>query len=119
DLTAADTVIVGAGIAGLSTALFLARAGHEIVVLDRGRPNGLASGGNAGSLHAQLLSFDHGAKAEGGGSPAARTLPLQLQSIALWQELSRESARDIEVKITGGLMVAETEEQLAFLVGKT
>lgn len=119
DLTAADTVIVGAGIAGLSTALFLARAGHEIVVLDRGRPNGLASGGNAGSLHAQLLSFDHGAKAEGGGSPAARTLPLQLQSIALWQELARESARDIEVKITGGLMVAETEEQLAFLVGKT
>jgi glycine/D-amino acid oxidase-like deaminating enzyme/NADPH-dependent 2,4-dienoyl-CoA reductase/sulfur reductase-like enzyme len=113
-----ETLVIGAGICGLSTALFLAREGREVAVIDRGEPNGLASGGNAGSLHAQLLSFDHGARAEGGGGPAARTLPLQRDSIALWAELQRDSGRDIEMKVTGGVMVAESEAQLRFLAEK-
>ena len=111
----ASVVVIGAGLAGISTALFLARAGIDVVVLDRGWPNGQASGGNAGSLHAQLLSFDHGAKAEGGGSPAAKTLPLQRDSILLWQQLERELEADFELKITGGLMVAETPPTSPFL----
>ncbi len=115
----ASAVVIGAGVAGISTALFLARAGIAVVVLDRGRPNAQASGGNAGSLHAQLLSFDHGAKAEAGGSPAAKTLPLQRDSILLWQRLERELEADFEIKITGGLMVAETASDLAFLAEKT
>lgn len=118
-VSATDIVVIGAGIAGLSTALFLARGGAEVVVLDRGAVNGRASGGNAGSLHGQLLSFDHGAKAEGGGSPAARTLPLQRDSIALWRALERELNADFEIALTGGLMVAETERDLAFLAAKT
>ncbi|WP_413989115.1 FAD-dependent oxidoreductase [Labrys okinawensis] len=117
--TEVSVLVIGAGIAGLSTALFLARHGREVVVLDRGYANARASGGNAGSLHAQLLSFDHGARAEGGGSPAARTLPLQRDSIALWAELERELHRDFEMRITGGLMVAENQRDLAFLVEKT
>ena len=115
----AATVVIGAGIVGVSTALFLARAGHDVVVLDRGQPNAGASGGNAGSLHAQLLSFDYGDKAEAGGTPAARTLPLQRASIDLWQTLERELGADFEIKITGGVMVAETERDLAFLAAKT
>ena len=115
----AHTVIIGAGVAGLSTALFLARAGHDVVVLDRNAVNSGASGGNAGSLHAQLLSFDHGAKAEAGGGPAAKTLPLQLASIALWQTLEKELAADFEISISGGLMVAESEAHLRFIEAKT
>ncbi|MBS7700279.1 MULTISPECIES: FAD-dependent oxidoreductase [unclassified Chelatococcus] len=113
------TLIIGAGIAGLSTALFLARNGEDVIVLERGFPGGLASGGNAGSLHAQLLSFDHGARAEGGGGAAARTLPLQRDSILLWQRLEQELGRDFEMTITGGLMVAETEAHMRFLEEKT
>ncbi|MCW6511473.1 FAD-dependent oxidoreductase [Lichenifustis flavocetrariae] len=115
----ADVVVIGAGIAGLSTALYLARTGIDVLVLDRAEPNSLASGGNAGSLHGQLLSFDHGARAEAGGGPAARTLPLQRDSIALWTALERELGADFEIKRTGGLMVAETERDLAFLDAKT
>lgn len=117
--TEVATLVIGAGIVGLSTALFLARAGHPVMAIDRGHPNGGASGGNAGSLHAQLLSFDHGARAEAGGGPAACTLPLQADSIRLWQQLERELGADLELKITGGLMVAESARDLAFLEAKT
>ena len=116
---AAKIVVIGAGIVGLSTALFLARAGEQVVVLDQGYPNGGASGGNAGSLHGQLLSFDHGTKAEAGGGPAARTLGLQAASIGLWRTLQHELGGDFELKITGGVMVAETEADLQVLAAKT
>jgi glycine/D-amino acid oxidase-like deaminating enzyme len=111
----AATVIIGAGIVGLSAALFLAREGEAVVVLDSRAPNAGASGGNAGSLHAQLLSFDHGADS----APAARTLPLQRDSIALWQSLALELGAELEISVTGGVMVAETERDLAFLHAKT
>lgn len=117
-VTRSATVVIGAGICGLATALFLARDGEDVVVVDRAQPNALASGGNAGSLHAQLLSFDHGARAEAGGGPAVRTLPLQRDSIALWAELQRDLGVDLEMKITGGLMVGETQAHLRFLADK-
>ena len=113
-----DVLIVGAGVVGLSAALFLARAGRRVLVVDQRWPNSGASGANAGSLHAQLLSFDFGAGATG-GERAARTLPLQQESIRLWRELERELGADFEIKITGGLMLAEHERDLALLESKT
>lgn len=109
-----DVLVIGAGVAGCSNALFLAQNGKSVAVVDRGSPNGEASGGNAGSLHVQLLSFDYGSKAEGGGGPAAKTLPLQQASANLWEELISDLG-DIEFKRTGGLMVAESEAQMHFL----
>lgn len=117
--TEIDTLVIGAGIAGLSTALFLARRGHAVAVVDRGYPNAGSSGANAGSLHAQLLSFDFGAKAEAGGGPAAHTLPFQRDSILLWQQLETELGKDFEIKVTGGLMLADNEPALRFLEAKT
>ena len=114
----ADVIVIGAGIAGVSTALHLARAGIDVVVIDCGVPNNQASGGNAGSLHVQLLSFDYGRKAEVGGGPAAQALPLQQASAILWGEWAGELDTDIEFKRTGGLMVAETEQQMGFLKKK-
>ena len=45
-----DLVVVGAGIAGASTACFAARAGLRVVVVDRGLPSGGASGRTAGYI---------------------------------------------------------------------
>ncbi|MGV3651260.1 MAG: FAD-dependent oxidoreductase, partial [Devosia sp.] len=113
-----DLLVIGAGITGASTALFAARDGADVLVIDRSAPNSQASGGNAGSLHVQLLSWDFGKKAMAGGSPAQRTLPLQRDSVALWKDLERELNSDFEIVTTGGLMVAENEEQGAFLRDK-
>ncbi|MDN7131342.1 FAD-dependent oxidoreductase [Halomonas sp. MC140] len=113
-----DVLVIGAGVAGSATAMSLAKQGVDVAVLDRGLPNGQASGGNAGSLHVQLLSFDFGKKAESGGGPAASTLPLQQASASLWEQLSKELDSDIEFKRNGGIMVAESEEQMRFLERK-
>lgn len=117
-VTSADLVVIGAGITGISAALHAARTGASVVCLDRGQLNGEASGGNAGSLHLQLLSWDFGGKAVGDGSLQLRTLPLQQESIALWQSLEKELAADFEIAVTGGLMVAENPAQIAFLEAK-
>ncbi len=114
----AEIVVIGGGIVGLCTALFLARSGNDVVVIERGRSNAMASGGNAGSLHAQLLSFDHDDRDGMAISAAARTLPLQRDAIALWRVLERELDTNFEMKLTGGLMVAGTGQDLAFLASK-
>jgi glycine/D-amino acid oxidase-like deaminating enzyme len=107
--------VIGGGIAGLSTAWFLARAGQEVLVLDRGEPGQEASGGNAGSLHVQLLSFDFATDSAHPHGPAARTLALQRDAAALWTEIEAELGTDLEIRRDGGLMVAESATELAAL----
>jgi glycine/D-amino acid oxidase-like deaminating enzyme len=114
----ADLIVIGGGVTGIAAALYAARSGARTVCLERGRINGEASGGNAGSLHLQLLSWDYGGKAVGDGDLQLRTLPLQAESIALWQSLERELGADFEIAVTGGLMVAENPDQIAFLEAK-
>ncbi len=114
----AGIVVIGGGIVGSCLAFYLAAAGADVVVVERDDVNLQASGANAGSLHVQLLSFDFGAKAEAGGGPAAATLPLGPWSISLWQELAASAGGDFEIRITGGLMVADTPRGMAFLEAK-
>ena len=69
------------------------------------------------SLHVQLLAFDFAL-----GAPpdnrAADTLPLGPASVALWQEIQRDTGEDLEMKVCGGLMLAESERDIEFLKGK-
>ncbi|MDB4516190.1 FAD-dependent oxidoreductase [Crocinitomicaceae bacterium] len=120
DLKAVDVevLVIGAGIAGCSTAFWLGREGIKSIIVDKGAANSQASGGNAGSLHVQLLSFDFGNKAESGGSPALKTLQLQKEAVALWKELQDELSKDFQIKTVGGLMVAENEQDVRFLEEK-
>ncbi len=114
----ADLLVVGGGVTGLSAALFAAREGARVTLLDRGRLGAEASGGNAGSLHLQLLSWDFGTKAVGGGDLQLRTLPLQAEAIDLWSDLERDLGAAFEIHRTGGLVVAETRAQIPFLEAK-
>lgn len=113
-----DTLVIGGGVAGSCLAYWLAREGIETLVVERDDVNLQASGANAGSLHVQLLSFDFGHNAPPGGNRAADALPLGPASIALWQEIERDTGQDLEVKVTGGLMLAESERDMAFLAAK-
>jgi glycine/D-amino acid oxidase-like deaminating enzyme len=114
----ADVVIVGAGVTGVSAALYAAKSGARTICLDRGFANAEASGGNAGSLHLQLLSWDFGDRAAGDGSAALATLVLQQESIELWRTLEKQTNSDFEMQLTGGMMVAESASQIEFLERK-
>ena len=49
-MTQGEIAVVGAGVIGLTIALRLAQAGHEVVVIDPGDPGAGASYGNAGTI---------------------------------------------------------------------
>ncbi|WP_421725017.1 FAD-dependent oxidoreductase [Bauldia sp.] len=113
-----EVAVIGGGVVGACVAFELARAGRDVVLLERDDANLQASGANAGSLHVQLLSFDFGDKAEAGGGPAADTLALGPWAVSLWQALAETCGHDFEIRVTGGLMVAETDAGMAFLEAK-
>jgi glycine/D-amino acid oxidase-like deaminating enzyme len=113
-----DTLVIGGGVAGSCVAYWLAREGIEAMVVERDDVNLQASGANAGSLHVQLLAFDFTGTAPVGPNRAADTLPLGPASIALWQEIQRDTGQDLEIKVTGGLMLAESARDIEILKGK-
>ena len=113
----ADLAVIGAGITGIVASLWAARTGARVVCLDRGAINGEASGGNAGSLHLQLLSWDFGKRNVFAEAPL-HTLPLQQEAIENWIALEKEYGQSFEIALTGGMMVAEDQEQMDFLKAK-
>lgn len=108
----AAVVVVGGGVVGMSLAAFLADEGREVVLLDAGSPAG--STANAGSLHVQMQSRFLRMYPE--QVPALESgLHLYPKAVAFWHELEASLEADFGMKMTGGLMVAETAEQLDFL----
>ncbi len=112
-----DTLVIGGGVAGSCLAYWLAHEGIEALVVERDEVNLQASGANAGSLHVQLLAFDFALDAPP-ANRAADTLPLGPASVALWQEIQRDTGQDLEMKVCGGLMLAENQRDIEFLKGK-
>ncbi|MFC7691105.1 FAD-dependent oxidoreductase [Paeniroseomonas aquatica] len=86
---ACDVLVVGGGAVGLSTALYLARDGADVLLVERGEAGMAASTANAGSLHVQLLTYDFDGQQRTG--PALDRLPLGPRSIALWREIAAEA----------------------------
>jgi glycine/D-amino acid oxidase-like deaminating enzyme len=109
------TLVVGGGILGLCVAGFLAAEGAEVAVIDAGRIGGTTA--NAGSLHVQLQSrFMQLYPDLVPGLEA--TLHLYPKAVAFWKRFAPTLGTEIDLKITGGLMVAESREQLEFLAQK-
>ena len=70
-----EVVIVGGGVAGCATALYLARRGIPVVVLEKGFAGAQASGVNFGGVR------QHGRD--------LAELPLSQRARALWPRLTR------------------------------
>ena len=114
-ITKTNVLVIGGGIIGISTALFLAREGFEVMIVDRDIANGQASGGNAGSLHLQLMSFDFSEETSTYESPAVGALSLQTRGVDAWRNLEKNIDADFELEITGGIMLAKNKHDLEFL----
>jgi len=113
-----DVLIVGGGLAGAAAAYYLARAGAEATLAERGDLNTQASGSNAGSIHAQIPHEPFVTEGEGWARAFAPTIPLMLESIRLWRGLEAELGQDLEVSLEGGILLAETEGQMRDIARK-
>lgn len=72
----ADCVVIGAGIVGVCTAYWLARAGMKVVLLEKGRVGAEQSSRNWGWCRQQNRD--------------ARELPLSTRSLELWQQMQAD-----------------------------
>lgn len=93
--SSAAVVVVGGGIIGVSTAWFLARAGLDVVLCEKGRVAGEQSSRNWGWVRQQ-------------GRDAAE-LPIMMESNDIWRTLSADIRFDVGFRQHGVLYIAETE----------
>jgi sarcosine oxidase subunit beta len=114
----ADVLIIGGGLIGCATAWHLARSGASVLLVEAGDINSGASGQNAGSLHFQMERrfLENG---EALADQAARIVALNRLAIAEWRGLENALGTDLHVSQQGGLMVAETPDQVALLEAKS
>lgn len=111
-----ETLVIGGGIVGLCASWFLAEEGLSVLCLDAGRDSGSAA--NAGSLHGQMQSRMERQFPER-IADYRRTLPIYPKAIDYWAEIAGSLGADIEYRVTGGLMIAESREQMAALTAKS
>ena len=95
----ADVVVIGAGVAGISTAWFLAQRGVDVLVLEKGRVAGEQSSRNWGWIRKQARDADE--------------LPIVIESQGIWAGLAKEIGEDIGFAQRGVAYLADTESQLA------
>ncbi|MBL8344404.1 MAG: FAD-binding oxidoreductase [Rubrivivax sp.] len=94
----ADVIIVGAGIHGCSTALFLALRGAKVLVLEKDHCARHASGVNAGGVR-QLMRH-------------VAEIPLSVLSMGLWERIAELVDDDCGFESHGQVLVAESEADL-------
>lgn len=94
-MTTADVVIIGAGIIGLSSGYWLAKAGAKVIILEKGR-----AGSEASSRATGFLSLR-------GEQPLES--PLAVEAERLWHTLDKELGSPTEWRPGGRLWAALTE----------
>jgi len=108
-----DVAIVGAGIAGLSLALALAREGASVVVLERGQVGDGASGRNAGFVLAGVAENFVAACRRYGTVRATRLWRFTLTNRVLLRALIERHGIGCDARWTGSLQVAGSDEEWA------
>ncbi len=100
---AADVVIIGGGIVGVSTAWFLAKQGVAVVLCEKGHVAGEQSGRNWGWVRVQGRD--------------TREIPMMLESLRIWDGLKEEIGEDVGFARGGCFFTARTDKQLDELAG--
>lgn len=95
---ACDVVILGGGVVGVMTALYLAEKGVKVVLCEKGRIAGEQSSRNWGWIRQQ------------GRHPAE--LPIMVESLRLWRGLSAEMP-GLGFRQEGVFYLAQTEREMA------
>lgn len=95
----ADVVVIGGGVIGVCTALYLARAGQSVVLLEKGRIAGEQSSRNWGWIRQQGRDSDE--------------LPIMIEALGRWKELAGETGVDFGLRQGGVTYFAESAKQLA------
>lgn len=95
---AADVIVIGGGIVGLSTAWFLARRGVRVILLDKGRFGWEQSSRNWGFVRQQ------------GRDPAE--LPMSALSNRIWCSLAADLDSDVEWVQGGNLALARDADDM-------
>ncbi|HYM90089.1 MAG TPA: FAD-dependent oxidoreductase, partial [bacterium] len=106
-----DVLIIGGGIVGCACAYYLTKEKVEWLVVDRGELHREGSGTNPGSLHIQLRRPERLYSDE----VLREFVPLKIEAARMWADIERELGCDLGVKLRGGFLVAETDEEYAFL----
>ncbi|MGW0763000.1 NAD(P)/FAD-dependent oxidoreductase [Streptomyces sp. NPDC002814] len=97
-----DVVVIGAGMVGAACALYAARAGLDVTVVDRGP----VAGGTTGAGEGNILVSDKEPGPE---------LDLALLSSRLWVKLAAEFGKSVEYETKGGVVVATSPGGLVAL----
>ena len=100
----ADVVVIGAGVSGLSSAYFLARAGKDVIVVEKGTVGGEASGRSGGMISERV------------DDPPL--IPLAVESVRLWATMDEELGYPTEFTHQGRLQVAVTEEEMGGIISE-
>ena len=100
---AADVVVIGGGVIGVTSALFLARRGLSVVLVEKGRVAGEQSSRNWGWIRQQGRDPDE--------------LPVMIEARRIWQALAADCGEDIGLVQGGVTYLARTRRALADLEG--
>src|SRR5919106_2035735 len=98
-----DVLIIGGGIAGVSTAYHLSQYGCDVTLLERGEIASEASGVNAGNIGAM-----------GWGNVPTLNSQLTMGSLEIFKSLQLDWGNDIEYRQSGALEAIQTEEQYQY-----
>ncbi len=94
-----DVVVIGGGVIGVCTALYLARGGQHVTLLEKGRIAAEQSSRNWGWIRQQGRDPDE--------------IPIMMEAAHLWRDLARQAPVDIGLRQTGITYFAKNAKALA------